>query len=87
MSGNSHDRRQARRAKMRRWDIEKGRFAEGEEAKLTSSVYGVRYKGAKVHIMQKAQEPDHWVVLSHRRKSPITVADEHLEQRAKKVAA
>ena len=83
MSGNSYDRRRRSRAKIRQWHSEKGRFAEGEEVKLTSNQYGSRYKGTKVHVMSKAQEPDHWIVLSHRRKSPMTVADEHLEQRAK----
>ena len=82
MSGNAQDRRKARRKLERAWTNKPGRFEEAEKVKLTVADYGARYKGSKVHVMSKADVPGHWIVRSARRKSPMTVADEHLEKAA-----
>jgi hypothetical protein len=66
----------------RAWTNEPGRFEEAEEVRLTVADYGARYRGSKVSVMSKADVPGHWIVKSHRRKSPMTVADEHLEKKA-----
>jgi hypothetical protein len=82
MSGNAQDRRKARRKLERSWTSEPSRFATAATARITTDEYGQRYKGAKVQVMGKADQPGHHIVLSNRRKSPLIVADEHLEKAA-----
>ena len=78
--GNSHDRRVARRHAERQWREQPGRFDAGDVAKVTVTDYGQRYKGSSVTVLSKHDRPQHWVVKSSRRVSPLVVADEHLEK-------
>ena len=79
MGGNAYDRRQTRRKRERAWTNEQGRFEEADLVKLTVADYGARYKGTKVNVIGKADVPGYWIVLSHRRVSPLIVAEEHLK--------
>jgi len=80
LSGNSQDRRRERRQRERAWRENPGRFSEGDVARVTVDDYGQRYKGGSVTIQGKDDEPGMWIVQSSRRKSPMVIADEHLEK-------
>ena len=73
-SGNSHDRRKARR---RAYFERLSQFSEGGEVKILTADYGKRYKGTKATILEVLEEG--FKVSAYRRIAPLVVNSEHVE--------
>ena len=78
--GSSQCRRKSQRSMERQWQDSPGRFSTGDIAKVTVQNYGQRYKGTQVTIQGKHDDVGMWIVESSRRKSPLVIADEHLDK-------